>query len=89
MRKLGRAPNTAFRDLDGETVVITLHDRRIHVLNETAAVVYRLAVEGRPADDAVTALCSAYDVEPDAARQDVADVREDLVSRRLLAEDPA
>ena len=86
MHRLQKSADTAFRELDGEAVIITLKDRRIHVLNETATVIYRRICEGGSAQDACAALCSDYDITPECARADVASTLDELVGLGILVE---
>jgi len=87
MGRLCRPENTAFRALDGEAVVITLRDRQIHVMNETAALIYGVAAEGGTVDEAAAALSAAYEIAEEQARADVLELWDDLVARGILAQD--
>lgn len=69
------------RELDGEVLILDTVADRIHRLNASAALVWRLHEDGATERAIVDALVDRYDVAPDVALRDV---RDTIVSLRQL-----
>lgn len=79
-----RNPSLAWREIDGEIVIISPEDSQVHELNETASLIWKHA-DGAHGIEEITARVSAvYDVPPEAARKDVAELIAQLDEKRLL-----
>jgi hypothetical protein len=79
-----RNPQLAWREIDGEVVIISPEDSQVHELNETAALVWKFADGERTADEIAASLATEYDVASDSARKDVAELIAQLADKQLL-----
>ena len=59
------------RELEGEVLILDTVADRIHRLNPSAALVWRMHEDGAPDRDIAEALVQRYDVAPDVALRDV------------------
>jgi coenzyme PQQ biosynthesis protein PqqD len=81
---LVRNPRLAWREVDGEIVIIAPDDSRMHELNETASLVWKQADGTRTADEIAAQLAAEFEVELEVARADVAELMARLGEQRLL-----
>lgn len=74
------------REVDGEIVVLDVAANRLHRLNATASLVWRMCAEGTTADSIVSQLVACFDVDEGTARQDVGTVLAELRRLDLLTD---
>jgi hypothetical protein len=79
-----RNPKLAWREIDGEVVIISPEDSHVHELNETAAAIWTCADGDQTVDQIAGKIAAEYDVTPDAARSDVVELVELLTQKNLL-----
>jgi len=79
-----RNPRLAWREVDGEIVIISPEDSQVHELNETASLIWKYADGIRSCDEIAAELAAEFDVALEAARADAAELIEALEEKRLL-----
>jgi hypothetical protein len=79
-----RNPQLAWREIDGEIVIISPEDSQVHELNETAALVWKSANGARTLEEIVAHITAEYDVTHESATQDVAELVAQLREKQLL-----
>lgn len=82
--RLERNPNLAWREIDGEVVIISPEDSQVHELNETASLIWKHADGAHGLEEITARVAEVYDVAPEAARTDVAEMIAQLDEKRLL-----
>jgi len=83
-RYLVQNPDTAWQTLDGEAVVVTPADSKLHTLNETATFLWELAERGEyTVAELVERLRAEFEVGPIVARRDACRLAEELVAKGL------
>ena len=87
MRRYRRNPQTAGRVIDGQAFIVTPDDNKLHTLNGAATQLWVLAASALTADDAATALCAEYEIDPETAARDAVSCLEDMVARQILVEE--
>jgi hypothetical protein len=79
-----RNPKLAWREIDGEIVIISPQDSRVHELNETASLIWKCA-DGTQSRAAIAERMAAeFDVAIETACQDVAEIIEVLGEKDLI-----
>jgi hypothetical protein len=63
-------PKLAWREIDGETVIISPEDSQVHELNETASLIWKHA-EGKTVQEVAERLSAVYEISVEAARADI------------------
>jgi hypothetical protein len=81
-------PGLMVREAQGEVVVLDVATNRIHQLNSTAALAWRMCAGTTTARAVALALASDYEVEHDVALRDAQDVLEQMVALGLATRDP-
>lgn len=72
-------------DLEEEIVILVEADDQIHILNETAAEIWRLVDGQRSLDQIQRAFADTYpDVDPQILAEDVREVLDDLGKKGLV-----
>lgn len=79
-----RNPKLAWREVDGEIVIISPEDSQVHELNETASLIWKYADGIRSCNEIAAELAAEFDVALEAARADAAELIAALEERRLL-----
>jgi hypothetical protein len=77
-------PDTPARTIDGEALVITPTDSRLHALNETATFVWDRAQGRQTLESILGELMSTYAVSEKEARADVEAFVNEAVDKGLL-----
>ena len=77
-------PNAAWREIDGEVVIISPEDSVLHELNETASFIWKQATGELTGRQIAERLAEEYDVEPSAALADAAELLDHLERKNLL-----
>jgi len=79
-----RNPKLAWREIDGEVVIISPDDSVLHELNETASAVWR-HIDGKlPLGEIVKTLAETYDAPVETVQADVEELAADLTAKNLL-----
>jgi len=81
-----RNPQLAWREIDGEIVIISPEDSQVHELNETAALVWKLADGAQTVEEIAAEIAAEFDVSSESAQRDVAELITQLAERQLLAD---
>lgn len=77
-------PDTAGRVLDGEAVVVTPADSRMHTMNEVGTWLWTHADGSRSVDQLAEALVEDFEVDLETARRDLVAFVEDLEQKGIL-----
>lgn len=81
---MGRNDSVTVREVDGEMLLLDAQSNRIHQLNRTASVIWRMGDEGATPQAIASALALQFDVDESAALDDVVQTLSSLRSLRLL-----
>ncbi|HUB58850.1 MAG TPA: PqqD family protein [Candidatus Micrarchaeia archaeon] len=79
-----RNPKLAWREIEGDIVIISPEDSRVHELNETAGLFWKYVDGRRDLDGIATSLAEMYDVPMDTIRADIEELVADLSAKNLL-----
>ncbi len=79
-----RNPKLAWREIDGEAVIISPEDSHVHELNETASLIWTNADGKHSVDEIAGVIAARYEVELPAAKADVQELIEVLSGKGLL-----
>jgi hypothetical protein len=77
-------PILAWREIDGEIVIVSPNDSVLHELNETGSFVWKQLDGRRPAAEIAATLAEEYDVRVEDALGDIETLLGELASRKLL-----
>ena len=77
-------PILAWREIDGEIVIVSPNDSVLHELNETGTFVWKQLDGRRQAADIAASLAEEYDVTVEDALGDIETLLGELASRQLL-----
>jgi PqqD family protein of HPr-rel-A system len=83
-----RAEELPFRALGKETVVVNTRSREVHVLNGTGAHIWNLLATPQSLAQLMEVLAGEFDLDPEAARGEVASFVADLVDKGLVTVSP-
>jgi len=81
-----RNPQLAWREIDGEIVIISPEDSQVHELNETAALVWKHADGAQTVEEIAAEIAAEFDVTSESAQRDVAELIAQLAERQLLTD---
>ena len=79
-----RNPKLAWREIDGEAVIISPEDSHVHELNETASLIWTSADGRHSVDDIAGVMAAKYDVPLPVAKADTSELIEMLSAKGLL-----
>ena len=79
-----RNPKLAWREIDGEAVIISPEDSHVHELNETASVIWKHADGKHTVEEIAAAVADEYDVPIPVAQRDVKELIFALSEKGLL-----
>jgi hypothetical protein len=79
-----RNPKLAWREIDGEAVIISPEDSHVHELNETASLVWSNADGKHSVDEIAGVIAARYEVALPEAKADVNELIEVLSAKGLL-----
>ena len=83
-RRFALAPGVVFQELpDGDAVLLAAQTETYYSLSKSGSVIVQ-AVRAGDMDTAVATLCQRFDVEEQAAREDVRSLLDELVREGLL-----
>ena len=74
------------REIDDELLVLDTESDRIHQLNRTASIIWRLCDASTSTDTIVSALTEAFDVPRATAERDVAATLQQLQDLQLIVD---
>ncbi|MGH9714370.1 MAG: PqqD family protein [Candidatus Acidiferrales bacterium] len=77
-------PQLAWREIDGEIVIISPEDSQVHELNVTAALVWKSANAQQTVEEIAAGLAAEFDVPLESALKDVAELIALLTDKQLL-----
>jgi coenzyme PQQ synthesis protein D (PqqD) len=79
-----RNPKLAWREIDGEAVIISPEDSHVHELNETASLIWKHADGKQSVDEIAARVATEYEVAIQVARADVRELIAALSAKHLL-----
>jgi len=79
-----RNPELAWREIDGEAVIISPEDSHVHELNETASLIWTSADGRHSVYDIADVMAAKYDVPLPVAKADACELIEMLSAKGLL-----
>jgi hypothetical protein len=79
-----RSSRIAYRSIDGEAAVVTVDDRKLHLLNEVGSFIFEAVTEPRTLEDLANGVVRTFEVSKDQAMADCQRFCEDLVKRKVL-----
>jgi coenzyme PQQ biosynthesis protein PqqD len=79
-----RNPQLAWREIDGEIVIISPEDSQVHELNETAALVWKRADGAQTVEEIAAGMAAEFEVSCESAQKDVAEFIAQLAEKQLL-----
>jgi hypothetical protein len=82
-------PQVAWREIDGQVVIVSPEDSVLHELNPTASAIWRHATGERTGAQIAAALAEEYEVSEAVALADTEELLAALVERKLLVMSPA
>jgi len=83
-RNPSQHPNAAWREVDGEVVIISPEDSVLHELNETASFIWKSATGERSTEEIARGLAEEFDVADAEALADTRELVQVLLQKRLL-----
>lgn len=84
-----RAEHVAWREIDGQTVLLDLRTSTYLAANESAGLLWKALAEGTTRDELVQALASAYELPEDQAERDVEEFLSNCRDRDLVIDEAA
>jgi hypothetical protein len=81
---LVRNPEAVFRIIEGEAVILTLHDNKMHILNLTGTKIWELTAQPIDIDEVVIELCNNFEVSRKKARKDAIKFISHLLNKKIL-----
>jgi hypothetical protein len=78
------APNTLYREVQGETVLLHLDSGEYFGLDDVGTRMWQLIVEKGDLAEVEAALVEEFDADPAQLSQDLRQLVDDLVARRLI-----
>ena len=69
--RMRRNPQAAWRELDGQVMIVTPQDAMLHLLNSVGSFVWKQLDAPRSPADLAAAVCCEFDVDQDTALRDV------------------
>ncbi len=81
--------NLVTRSIAGETIIVPVRSgvsdlEYVYTLNEVSSRIWQLLDEGTPVSRIVETICAEYEVTPEQASQDIADVLRSLEAAALI-----
>jgi len=87
MRKVSFAPDVIVQTIDGEALILKLHDEEVFSLNATGARIAQLIADGQRLDALVDILSREYGVSRNDVEREVGSLVQTLLSRGLVIVD--
>jgi hypothetical protein len=79
-----KSDNIIFREIDGEIVIIADDGRHIHMLNETATLIWSCSNKRTSVEKIISKMCEEYDVDEDTASSDVLETIQLMAENNLI-----
>lgn len=79
-----RNPKVAARVIQGEAMVLSPHDAIMHAFSPVATRVWELLPTHRTMEALVEAITSEYDVDAETARQDIEELIDQMLEKRIV-----
>ena len=79
-----KSDNLIFREIDGEVVIIANDGSHIHMLNETATLIWNCSNKRTSIVQIITEMCEQYNVDKDTASRDVLESIKSLSEKNLI-----
>ena len=79
-----KSDNLIFREIDGEVVIIADDGRHIHMLNETATLIWKYSDQRTSVEKMIGKMCEEYDVDEDTASSDVFKTIQLMAEKNLI-----
>ncbi len=73
LRKYKRAPDCAFREIEGEVFIVSSKTAGVHLLNPTGTFIWSLLDGDRTIKEIARALTDEFDVDLSVAERDIVD----------------
>jgi predicted transcriptional regulator len=80
-------PILAWREIEGETVIISPEESVMHELNSTGSFIWNQIDGQRTAGEIAELLASEYEVSPETALADTRELLDQLAAKKLVATD--
>lgn len=77
-------PNAAWREVEGEVVIISPEDSVLHELNETASFIWKHSTGEQTAQEIALRLSEEYNVDGETALADACELMSHLEQKKLL-----
>ena len=87
MRKVSFAPDVIVQTIDGEALILKLHDEEVFSLNATGARIAQLIADGQRLDALVDILSREYGVSRNDVEREVGSLVQTLLSKGLVIVD--
>lgn len=82
--RVRRNPLAAWRELDGQIMLVTPADATLHLLNDVGSFIWKQLDAPRSTGELAAALCAEYEVDEDTARRDVTDFLDEILGKDML-----
>lgn len=79
-----KSNNIIFREIDGEVVIIAEDGRHIHMLNETAMLIWKYSDKKTTVEKIISKMCDEYEVDEDTASSDVFKTIQLMAEKNLI-----
>lgn len=83
--RIEQSKQTVTEDIDGEVVVLTLHDNIPHVLNKSASRIWQLIADQKLASEVVDNVCAETKADGARVKDDVLRLFKDFQARRMIS----
>ncbi len=81
-----RCNDLIFREIDDEVIIISNDGRHMHLLNETAGMIWRAVEKGsETVKQIIGSICAEYDVDESRASRDVIKAVRDLCEKNIVS----
>lgn len=84
--KPNQNPDLAWREIEGEVMIVTPGEGAMHELNATGSFLWKLADGTRTVEEIASALAEEFDVTPEAAMADTRELLAQLAQKDLLVQ---
>ncbi len=81
---LTRNPEVAFREVDGETVMLSVETGKYYSLNTVATRIWALLAQPMTVDEICAVIVAEFEVDEQTCRRDVIELAAELAADRLV-----
>ena len=82
--RVKRNTQVAWRELDGQVMLVTPGDAMLHLLNDVGSFVWKQLDGPLSTEELAAAVCAEYEVDRDTARADVEQFLSDILEKDML-----